>query len=407
MQTDKGTAQTNTPDQPESKPVPSPKRIRGLGKPRPKAKRTRRQRPYPTASFEETLELGEAIQKYASGEKVRRLTLLEKMNKSPTSSSTMILIVNSTKYGITRGSYAAEWLELTELGTKATNPDAHPREKLQARFTLAIDGVKVFKALYDGYKGKKIPTHEVLRDFVADAKLSIEDFDESIDLFIVNAKFLGLLRMVAGSQLLITVEQALDELSHDGQRALADANSPSGNGEAKPGPTDWRSICFYITPIGADGSEHRKHSDLFLNSIVEPALKDLGLNVVRADKIGAPGIITSQILEHILKAKLVIADLSFQNPNVFYELAVRHASQLPIVHIIRKCDTVPFDVNPFRLLTSTQPTSTRWSRSWKQYVPKLLPLPGTPSRTQHRLRTPLLYSVQGSEYPCPGATASS
>ena len=100
----------------------------------------------------------------------------------------------------------------------------------------------------------------------------------------------------------------------------------------------WILSCFYISPIGAEGTEVRKHSDLFLNSIVEPALRDFDLTVVRADKIGELGMIMLQILEHLLKAKLVIVDLSFHNPNVFYELAIRHASKLPIIQLIRKSE---------------------------------------------------------------------
>jgi hypothetical protein len=105
-----------------------------------------------------------------------------------------------------------------------------------------------------------------------------------------------------------------------------------------------------MSPIGEDTSEQRQHSDLFLNHLVEPALQEFGLKVVRADLIGESGMITSQILEHILKAKLVIADLSFQNPNVFYELAIRHACRLPIVQIIRKSDKIPFDVDQVRTI---------------------------------------------------------
>jgi len=52
----------------------------------------------------------------ASGEKVRRLTLLQQMDKSPNSSTTKMLITNSGKYGITKGSYVAEFLELTPTG---------------------------------------------------------------------------------------------------------------------------------------------------------------------------------------------------------------------------------------------------------------------------------------------------
>jgi hypothetical protein len=79
-------------------------------------------------------------------------------------------------------------------------------------------------------------------------------------------------------------------------------------------------------------------------------MASLQLNVVRADAIGQPGIITRQILEYILRSKLVIADLSFHNPNVFYELALRHMVRLPIAQIIRKADHIPFDINQMRTI---------------------------------------------------------
>jgi hypothetical protein len=105
---------------------------------------------------------------------------------------------------------------------------------------------------------------------------------------------------------------------------------------------------FIITPIGDEGSEERKHADLFLISLIEPALKEFGLKIVRADKIGSPGMITSQVLEHVMRARLAIVDLSFHNPNAFYEMALRHACALPVVQIARKCDMPPFDVNQVR-----------------------------------------------------------
>jgi hypothetical protein len=69
---------------------------------------------------------------------------------------------------------------------------------------------------------------------------------------------------------------------------------------------------------------------------------------VRADKISTPGMITAQVIDHLVRAPLVIADLSFGNPNVFYELALRHASRRPVVQIIRAGDHLPFDVGQFR-----------------------------------------------------------
>lgn len=103
-----------------------------------------------------------------------------------------------------------------------------------------------------------------------------------------------------------------------------------------------------LLQIGEEHSEARKHSDLFLGTIIEPALEPFQLKVVRADAIDKPGVITRQILEYIMRSRLVIADLSFHNPNVFYELALRHSVKLPIVQIIRSSDKIPFDVNQMR-----------------------------------------------------------
>lgn len=80
------------------------------------ATRARQARPYPAAPFEEARVLAEAIQTYASGRRVRRLTLLAKMDRSPNSGPTKMLITTSGKYGFTKGSYSAEYLELTDLG---------------------------------------------------------------------------------------------------------------------------------------------------------------------------------------------------------------------------------------------------------------------------------------------------
>lgn len=76
----------------------------------------------------------------------------------------------------------------------------------------------------------------------------------------------------------------------------------------------------------------------------------MGYEVIRADKISEPGIITTQIIEHIVDAALVIADLTEKNPNVFYELALRHAIRKPLVQMIKKGEVIPFDVAATRII---------------------------------------------------------
>lgn len=111
-----------------------------------------------------------------------------------------------------------------------------------------------------------------------------------------------------------------------------------------------KKYCFIISPIGEDGSDHRKRSDQVLKHILTPAAQATGYEPVRADKISEPGIITSQIIQHIIEDPLVIADLTGMNPNVFYELAIRHAIRKPLVQIINKGDKIPFDVAGMRTI---------------------------------------------------------
>lgn len=347
------TPQADTSKNESSPATPSRKKTGGKASQRSakrakSARKPRTQRPYPAVPFSQAVALGDAIHQHASGQKVRRLTLLEKLQLSPLSSSTKMLITNSGKYGITKGGYNAEWLELTPEGEIATDPQAAPKMKLRARFDLAISGIPPLKLLYDEYVGKRLPATEVMRDVLVAADLAVSDYSECIDLFVTNVKDLGLLRTISAAQVLVRIEQAIEELGDSGS-SLAPATTTTTTAIALR--SKWDSICFYITPIGPIGSETRKHSDLFMTQIVEPALKELALEVIRADEIETSGMITTSILEHIKKARLVVADLSMANPNVYYEIALRHACRLPIVQIRRQNEDLPFDINHVKTIT--------------------------------------------------------
>ena len=108
--------------------------------------------------------------------------------------------------------------------------------------------------------------------------------------------------------------------------------------------TDNEKLCFVISPIGDQDSETRKRSNQVLRHVVRPAADTCGYKAVRADEIDKPGIITSQVIQHVVNDALVVADLTERNPNVFYELAIRHALRKPLVQIIRKGEAIPFDV---------------------------------------------------------------
>ena len=327
----------------------------------PKSTRTRKERKFPVLTFEESLVLPNAIQQHAAGQRVRRLTLFEKLNQSPDSRETRRTVTASGQYGLTRGSYTAEYIELTPEGNDATGDEVPLARKLQVRFDLAIAKQAPFDFLYLKLKGNKMPAKEVMGDYLTEANVEGDEKAECIDTFILNAKFLGLLRMIAGSERLVSIEQAIEEIPHlvanpaaqagrTGDSEMLPKASPLAATDVPVAVGEFAKICFYITPIGDENTEHRQHADFMMTYVIEPALKEFGLKVVRADQMGKPGMIGKQVIEHILKARLVIADLSFHNPNVFYELCLRHTTRLATVQVIRAADKIPFDLNQYRTI---------------------------------------------------------
>jgi hypothetical protein len=75
--------------------------------------------------------------------------------------------------------------------------------------------------------------------------------------------------------------------------------------------------------------------------IIKPVFR--GYKVLRADELPEPGIITRQILDYLQSADVVVADLSLNTPNVWYELAIRHAVAKPFIQIVQEGQLIPFD----------------------------------------------------------------
>lgn len=333
------------------------KKSRRRGKPQQLRRRGRK--PYPVVPIEDVLSLAGAIQRHGAGNPVRRLRLMELMNLTPNTQSTRELITNSGKYGLTIGSHGAEELALTDRGKVMVDPASSPREKRQAVFDLAIKEIDPFRSLYDKYAGGAMPSLEVMQDELTDVNEG--DRKPCVDVFVGNAKHLGLLKTIGGVQHLLKIEDALDELARtlsDGRAGDVEAGvivSQRGTGTLKS-EVNFAEICFFIAPIGDKKSDDplrkklRQHSDTVLNQYVRRALEEQSLKVVRADDIEEAGMISKQIIDYILHSRLVIADLSYSNPDVFYELCLRHVTGLPTVHIIKEGDRIPFDVGNFRTI---------------------------------------------------------
>lgn len=237
--------------------------------------------------------------------------------------------------------------QLVETGRKIVAPE-YPGEDTEGK-VKALLTPKTLSKFFTDYNGRQLPESQHFPNVLHNRYgIPRERAQEAIRLIIDNGKYAGVLEQQPDGSNLVRIDSTAQPQPTSGDTQpetalLADGVNPDGivSGAAQ---YNWAKTCFFITPIGDDNSEQRKHADLILKHVLTPVAEEFGLQVVRADKIERSGLITQQIFEQIVRAKLCVADLSFNNPNVFYELGVRHTCKLPTIQLIRKGDKIPFDV---------------------------------------------------------------
>jgi len=88
------------------------------------------------------------------------------------------------------------------------------------------------------------------------------------------------------------------------------------------------------------------YDDIFFYGIMG-AIKTFGAICIRADNIEFTGDILQQIYNSIYQSKLIIAEVTEQNANVFYELGYAHALKKPVILITKDVSKSPFDISGF------------------------------------------------------------
>ena len=115
---------------------------------------------------------------------------------------------------------------------------------------------------------------------------------------------------------------------------------------------DFDKMVFVIMPFGEEGTAEREQNDDTFEHLIAKGVEqaDLGLTCVRADDVFESGSINRSMFEYTEQAKYVIADLSDNNPNVFYELGIRHSLNGRTVLLCKKGQELPFDLKDQRTI---------------------------------------------------------
>jgi hypothetical protein len=127
--------------------------------------------------------------------------------------------------------------------------------------------------------------------------------------------------------------------------------------------------CFVAVPYGKDDAEHSV-LQAWVDEIVVPVVKDLDLTPEVAALRTAPNAITLEIRTHLALDRLAIFDLASAqstdapNPNVMYELGIRHAFDLPAIVLASEDQILPFDIAEHRVIRKNRTFATmQWYRN--------------------------------------------
>jgi len=99
---------------------------------------------------------------------------------------------------------------------------------------------------------------------------------------------------------------------------------------------------FVLMPFEAEFNE-------IYESLIKQSLVEVGYQVMRADSLLDQRSILREIILGITKADLIVADLTTNNPNVFYELGLCHALRRPTILLAQSINDVPFDLRSYKI----------------------------------------------------------
>jgi hypothetical protein len=226
-------------------------------------------------------------------------------------------------------------LKLTDLARRILRPTS--TEDAIKGYREAVLKAPDVSDVYKHYRGENFPDDETFfRNAVVDTyHIPEADFPDFKKIFLDSLETAKLLQKHGDKTRVIDVSEEIGEPDEKSSRL-----KKLGAGAAvKAGDT-----CFVMQPFAAP------HGDYY-EKIFKPAIEKTNLQPVRADAdIFATGKIIEQVWRGINAAKVLVAELSTRNPNVFYELGLAHALNKPVVLVSSNEPDVPFDLHHIRVI---------------------------------------------------------
>ena len=242
-------------------------------------------------------------------------------------------ISSSRKYGLLELT-AAGFIQPSALAKKVIRPQS-PNDTIDG-YRQAIMNAPDISDIYQHYRGENLPDDQFLRNTVVETyNVPSESFQEFKQIFLESLETAELISR-HGEKIRVTDVASGDVASpapSDRLKKLEKTTSIGAN-----------DSCFVMQPFAAPLGE-------YYEKIYKPAIEKAGLRPIRADAdIFATGKIMDQVWTGINAAKVLVAELTSRNPNVFYELGLAHAMKKPVVLVSAKEEDVPFDLQHIRVI---------------------------------------------------------
>jgi hypothetical protein len=284
---------------------------------------------FPRNTLEETLRIAYAIKDHNGGNSWETDEVRKSIGAGTGGNAWFYLTAASRDYGLTVGTSSTDKISLSELGREivfAPNPVIEKKLKTQAFLNIAV-----FNSVLEYYKGSNLPEMKYLGNTLQkEFQLAPETHEEFSRIFRENCTYLDIKSGPSHTQ-----KNTLD----NGEGSIAGPVTVTLAESCENSLT-----AFVIMPFVERQPEHPLGFFAeVLRSLITPAAKDQ-FTVRTANRSGSD-LIQSTIMNDLINADLVIADLTEHNPNVLFELGVRMAESKPVV-LIKAEGTPPlFDVD--------------------------------------------------------------